>query len=320
VALRASDRVAEDTLLNKGFVASLRKPVLPTDLLHVLQGVAEARKTGNMTTLFASGHAAAKVQGASQGALKGAQILLAEDNETNQMIVSHFLSELGCIPTVANNGREAVAAFTREPDFAAILMDCQMPDMDGFAATAAIRALPQGKTVPIIALTANTQGGDREACLAAGMSDYLAKPVRMDTLRQKLVALFEPAPAAALPPAPAEKPVPAMPDQAINMADLRTAFDEDEAVITRVLASFLSSAQTLLVTASEQLQGSNLPALAATAHTLKGASLNVYATPLAEDAARLEAAAKQGAELECGYLLNLLRRHVDQIENITKPL
>lgn len=318
VAMRASEKVTEETLLTKGFVASLRKPVLPTDLMHMLQGVMQARRTGNMTTLFASGHTAAKAPTSQHNALKGARILLAEDNDTNQMIVTHFLTELGCLPVVAATGREALSAFTREPDFAAILMDCQMPDMDGFAATAAIRALPQGANVPIIALTANAQESDRDICLNAGMSDYLAKPVRMDVLRQKLTSLFEPAQAPRQPPAPSTKPVPDLPEQPLSMADLLKTFDNDKTIIDRILVSFISNTTALLSQAVAQLKDRNFTALAKTAHTLKGSSLSVFAGPMADDAKKLEQTAKDGNELECGYLLNLLRRHANQIENIMK--
>jgi len=110
------------------------------------------------------------------------QALVVEDNPVNQMIVVRMLAKLGLGAHIAANGHEAVDAVRRD-SFKVVLMDCQMPEMDGYEATAKIRRLPdkRGRT-PIIALTANAVSGDRERCLAAGMDDYLVKPVNMDDL------------------------------------------------------------------------------------------------------------------------------------------
>jgi CheY-like chemotaxis protein len=111
------------------------------------------------------------------------RLLVVEDNEVNQLVAVRMLDRLGYRADVAANGIEALEAHTRAP-FDAILMDCQMPDMDGYEATRAIRqAEADGRRhTPIIAMTANAMAGDRERCLAAGMDDYLAKPVRRETL------------------------------------------------------------------------------------------------------------------------------------------
>jgi CheY-like chemotaxis protein len=115
-----------------------------------------------------------------------APILVAEDNSVNQRVAVAILKRLGYNVRLASNGAEAIQAALSEPH-AAILMDCQMPEMDGYEATAAIRAFEgaAGRT-PIIAMTANAMEGDRERCLAAGMNDYIAKPIRVDDLRAVL--------------------------------------------------------------------------------------------------------------------------------------
>jgi two-component system, sensor histidine kinase and response regulator len=111
--------------------------------------------------------------------------LLAEDSSTNQRLAVGILSKWGHQVTVANNGREAVAAVGKE-SFDLVLMDVQMPEMDGYQATAVIREREAGKNIriPIVAMTAHAMKGDREECLAAGMDGYVAKPIRRAELEQ----------------------------------------------------------------------------------------------------------------------------------------
>jgi CheY-like chemotaxis protein len=112
---------------------------------------------------------------------------VVEDNAVNQEMARAMLDMLGFEVITAANGQEGVNAAAANPDLTLILMDCQMPIMDGLAAARAIRAAePAGRRVPIVALTGNAMPGDREACVAAGMDDYLAKPFSLTALRAKL--------------------------------------------------------------------------------------------------------------------------------------
>ena len=113
------------------------------------------------------------------------QVLLVEDNPVNQTVIEAMLRSLGFNVSVANDGAQAVRAVEAN-NFAAILMDCRLPIIDGYEATRQIRQLPARAQVPIIALTANALHGDRERCLQAGMSDYLAKPFKRTDLQQVL--------------------------------------------------------------------------------------------------------------------------------------
>jgi CheY-like chemotaxis protein len=114
------------------------------------------------------------------------RILLAEDNKVNQLLAVSLLSKAGHRVDVAGNGIEALAALKARP-YEIVLMDMQMPEMDGLKATRAIRTLPGPVAeVPIIAMTANALKGDRERCLAAGMNDYVSKPIERDALLQKI--------------------------------------------------------------------------------------------------------------------------------------
>jgi len=114
--------------------------------------------------------------------------LVAEDNAVNQLVIEAMLKQLGHTVTVAPNGRDALAALARH-DFDVVLMDCNMPEMDGYEATRQLRAGAAGVRdtgVTVIALTANAMDGDREACLAAGMNDFLSKPVSIQLLREAI--------------------------------------------------------------------------------------------------------------------------------------
>jgi two-component system, sensor histidine kinase and response regulator len=124
----------------------------------------------------------------STGEELGLRILVAEDNIVNQKVTLRMLQNLGCRVDLATNGLEAVAAVERVP-YDVILMDCQMPELDGYGATRSIRGKEkEGARLPIIAMTANTREGERERCIAAGMDDYVAKPVSTRQLGEMLRA------------------------------------------------------------------------------------------------------------------------------------
>jgi CheY-like chemotaxis protein len=131
---------------------------------------------------------------ATDRAERPARILVAEDNPVNQQVVLCLLESMGYAAELASNGCEALTAFAAN-DYDLILMDMQMPEMDGLEATRRIRALERGSpdrvSVPIIALTANALSGDRQLCIAAGMTDYLSKPVASTALRAALIKHLE---------------------------------------------------------------------------------------------------------------------------------
>jgi CheY-like chemotaxis protein/anti-sigma regulatory factor (Ser/Thr protein kinase) len=171
-ASRTTTRVVESLL-----AARLPKPVRASHIVRAL------------TTIFGESRRPATSQtpegGQPESAHKG-RILLAEDNAVNQKVATRLLEKLGYRVDVAGNGREAVEALGRIR-YDLVLMDCQMPEMDGYEATAQIRSAeyPQRRT-PIIAMTAGAMPGDRERCLESGMDDYLTKPVDVEKLRRAL--------------------------------------------------------------------------------------------------------------------------------------
>jgi signal transduction histidine kinase/CheY-like chemotaxis protein len=173
-----------------GFSACLTKPVLPSQLYKTIVDSLSVGEKGNRTT------DAPEVSENGSSRLTGVHVLLAEDNEFNQLVACELLKQQGCDCKVVVNGKLAVEeALRTECDV--ILMDCQMPEMDGFAATRLIRKAEEsaktGKHRPIIALTANAIKGDREACLAAGMDGYITKPIEPKELFQTIRSFLSPA-------------------------------------------------------------------------------------------------------------------------------
>ncbi|MBI5383246.1 MAG: response regulator [Verrucomicrobia bacterium] len=195
-----------------GIQHHVNKPVKPA-LLHsaLHRALAAEGKTDFTTEITKRPAPAASKLDSTLGARSPLRILLTDDNAINIKVASKMLNQLGYKPDIANNGVEAVAAVQRQP-YDVVLMDVQMPQMDGLEATRRIRAWEKenGRApVSIVAMTANAMSGDREKCLAAGMNEYLAKPVRPDALQKTLETLASSrrteaaAPAVAAPVAPA---------------------------------------------------------------------------------------------------------------------
>ncbi len=181
-------------LCEMGFAARLVKPVRASQLASVLATAWVARR-GLTTEKTAVAAAPVRTAPTAEPVHQfPARVLVAEDNATNQKVAARMLEKLGCRVDVAANGREAVEMLGRLP-YDIVFMDCQMPEMDGFAATAEIhRRQGDGHRTPIIAMTANAMLGDRERCLAAGMDDYVSKPVRAKFLLLALQRWLAPTP------------------------------------------------------------------------------------------------------------------------------
>jgi PAS domain S-box-containing protein len=230
--------------------------------------------------------------------IRGAELLLVEDNATNQEIALARLHKMGLRVTVANNGREALQKLA-EKSYALVLMDLQMPVMDGFEATAAIRATSWGRSLPIIAMTAAAFADDRQRVLDAGMNDFVSKPVNP---QQLLAALLRWLPQRQLAPAPAVGVVDALalPAQleGFELAQTLRRLDQNPALLIRVLRQFLHDfkpddwARQFDTAGSDGLQASTQRL----AHTLKGAAANVGAVRLQAAAAALESALEAGTQ------------------------
>ncbi|MFZ2853933.1 MAG: EAL domain-containing protein [Rhodocyclaceae bacterium] len=238
------------------------------------------------------------------------RLLVVEDNRTSQTIAVGMLEMLGCTAVVAQNGRVAVQAFKRE-SWDLVLMDCNMPEMDGYEATAAIRALENdGRRVPIVAMTANTQPADIEKCLSAGMDDHLPKPLTLGSLSAHLqrwlpgLAIVPPArPAIAAPDAaPARRP-----DELLDRAALVRLREALGGAIGQAIRPFLEDMPVYLEELEAAAVAGEHDALRRAAHAVKGAAGNLGAVPLAALAKEIEALAEAGRADRAGLLVPRLR-------------
>jgi CheY-like chemotaxis protein len=234
---------------------------------------------------------------AELGARYGTPVLLVEDNPTNQAVARAMLRRRGYRADVAANGREAVEAVDGQR-YAAVLMDLQMPVLDGFEATAEIRRLegPERRT-PIIAMTAYAMEGDRERCLAAGMDDYVSKPLRAGDLDAVLDRWIPPG-------------VDALVDRAA-LDRLAVEFG-DEARLDRLVDLFASEAALRMEQLAAALAGGDAGALEVAAHALRGSAGTIGAVAVSEGAAELERGAEAGDLTSAAERLAALRDTLDR--------
>ncbi|NEQ43548.1 MAG: PAS domain S-box protein [Leptolyngbya sp. SIOISBB] len=232
--------------------------------------------------------------------LDGLHILLVEDNEINQELALEFLTQAGAIVCVVQNGREAYNS-VRQVTFDVVLMDCQMPIMDGYVATRLIRALPEGGEIPIIAMTAHAMSGDRQRCLDAGMNDYIAKPIVKENLFSmiyKFVVSHHPpsVPSDLSPASPAIDESPSSEFSALSSFDLDLGLryvGNNPQLYTKLLQQFLTKYSPFAEQIHGALQAKDYAAATRLAHSLKGLSGTLGCINLQQQAQNLEHSIKE---------------------------
>jgi CheY-like chemotaxis protein len=278
-----------------GFAAYLTKPVRTRELIDAVARVMSGGSrqwqmdTQPMITLNML------TQSIAQRRFAG-HVLLVEDNFVNQKVAVRFLERLGCTVEVASNGAEGVAA-CRQRHFDIVLMDLQMPVMDGMTATRKIREWETTGHVPIIALTANAMTGDRELCEAAGMDGYLTKPIEVERLRNILEKFGLGSDDAGAPPNPAPP---------VDLRAFQSITDGDSAFAQELIATFITSGEEQLAEITAAVLQCDRTSLARAAHKLKGACANIHAHALKTLAGRMEiesGAAEPRALEKCNTLL-----------------
>ncbi len=271
-----------------GFAAYLTKPVKQSqfhDCLSSVLGLATAKERPDGPPLVTK-HLI------TENKARKIRILLAEDNIINQKVALKILDKLGYRADAAANGLEALKALENLP-YDLVLMDCQMPEMDGYDATAAIRnpqSAVRNHDIPIIAMTAHAMKGAREKCIEAGMDDYVSKPVRLqeigDVIERNLGRAGGPTPQEARAAESAGADV-------LDRASLLDTLDGDAETWNEILALFLEHAPKQMATLKQALDTNDAARLEQQAHTIKGAAANVGAGRMRDCAARLEDAGRE---------------------------
>ncbi|MBL9129278.1 MAG: response regulator, partial [Verrucomicrobiales bacterium] len=300
------------------FAVSLTKPVRKSELYNAL--VTAARGRANPAPGTADSDTLPRLS--LPESRRSGLVLLAEDNEINHEVASEMLAAIGYRCVRVRNGREAVASVCNElADL--VLMDCQMPEMDGYEATRRIRAWEQteappsrrGRRLPIVALTAHAMKGDRARCLEAGMDDYLTKPLDPAALAKTLARWM---------PAAPERPV-----RVQDAAEARTAAEGIDVpsllrrcmgkpdLARRLVRKFMAQAASDLQELQVSLDARDAERVRMVAHRLKGSAANVSAERVRESAGRIESRARDGLLEGVGDDLARLRQDLEGVREPT---
>jgi CheY-like chemotaxis protein/HPt (histidine-containing phosphotransfer) domain-containing protein len=311
----------QSTRLESGILRYLNKPIRRADLFRVVTGILAAVPLEPVPHPRRPDEVKPPV---------GRHVLLVEDNPINQYVAAAMLRRLGLLVSLAANGAEAVD-LVRENTFDLVLMDCQMPKMDGFAASRHIRAWERdhghARPLPIIALTANAMAGDSDACIAAGMSDYLAKPITGARLAEMLARHLSvptlPKAAAAVPTiaavwatAAASQAQPLVFDPSVLAALPMVADGSQPEFADYVLEQFLKSSTDMIeLHARSAITGDEKTQLRCV-HTLKSSSAQVGALALAGVAEELEAGMRGGRLPDADGISRLYSAHRQALDAI----
>ncbi len=289
-----------------GIKASATKPLNPPEMLNLLQVALNLKPAAQPQPPKAP---VSKIRALMQNL----KILVAEDTPFNQTFILRLLEKNNFQPILVENGRQAVDAF--DPDmFDVILMDVQMPEMDGFEATREIRKIEAetGSHIPIIAMTAYATEGDRERCLEAGMDSYVSKPISANKLFKAIEAL--------VPPAPEEESDPAGDGQKSGSPELDgllKSFENDHSLFGELVDIFMNDYPQMLDTLRDTLKNSDAKTLTRTAHSLKGMLRNFQAEAAADTAYTLEKMGREETLDDADQIVNSL---ADQLERVAQKL
>ncbi|MEM7304368.1 MAG: EAL domain-containing protein [Pseudomonadota bacterium] len=276
--------------------AYIQKPILQSSLFDCIS-TAMNGSVNQVNPLYT-------FQDQEEFSANGASVLVVEDNNANQQVAIGMLERLGCVVSVADNGIEAVNQVSRSR-FEIILMDCNMPVMDGYEATIKIRSM-EGSigTIPVIAMTANVQDGERQKCLQVGMNDYLSKPIKLQKLKEMLIKWLPKSESHSDPLTTTQQELEALPEHSIQSREESSAsgpIDEERIIELResvssafgqMIEAYLEDLPELTSSLEQAVNDKDFEQVQHFAHSIKGSSKNFGAVELADVAKELEDMAK----------------------------
>lgn len=274
------ERGDSDVYAKIGIDASFSKPVTTKNLLYALSSLFKSRETINVLSENSDKQITFD---------KNIKILLVEDNLTNQIVANGILGNLGLKADVANNGVEALKILNKsKKEYDLILMDCQMPELDGYETTKAIREAQAGRSyvnTPIIAMTANVMQGDKNRCINAGMNDYITKPIEPEHLQKVLKKWLKNSGEADM------ETVENKIDKTLCLWDEAQALKrlgDSRELLDKIVAIFIEDIPKSLEDLQDAVDAKDVNAIKLHAHTIKGSSGNIGATELQEYAKEIE--------------------------------
>lgn len=297
-----------------GFQAYFPKPLAPSNLLDALKVIIDDSGAIEHTTPLVTTHNLSKFKQVQQTKPK---VLVVEDNPINQAVITAILSNIGVDSEVASNGIEALQLLEQMPaeaPYDLILMDCQMPEMDGFKATQNIRSRnwPQ-KEIPIIAITANAMKGDKEKCIDAGMDDYMTKPVDANSLEQKIASWIK---------QPFGQNTTSNKQEQDATVEHATFWDKEglikrsgnnSKIVAQIIALYNDKMPVTLNNLEQAIKDSDLTQAKAISHEIKGTCRNIGGIMMADAAEKLEQAIKNNNPQEMAVWLIELGEAHDQL-------
>jgi two-component system, sensor histidine kinase and response regulator len=282
--------------LESGFSAYLTKPIQQSRLFNSIAKV--------MFNDDGTGDATGKTTASESTGQEKGLVLIAEDNPVNQKVAMLQLKKLGYEAATVGNGRSAVDELTRK-NYVLVLMDCQMPEMDGFETTNVIRKSEAltGKHIPIIGLTAHAMEGDRDKCIAAGMDDYLSKPTSLDKMSKMLAKWIQ---------------EPTSDSNNDNLRDLEIVLPEE--LLAELMPLFVTTTQSSINKLREAIEQKELRDLVATAHEIKGAAAGMGAMKVSAISKELEFAGKSEDWQAIPKHFNQLEKSFEALKQIINEL
>jgi len=291
----------KEELEENNITSILIKPINPSTLLNTIFSA-----LGKEVIIQSRHHDKKVLNEDAIRSLQNASILLVEDNLVNQEMAVEILEKAGLKVDIANNGYEAVLK-VKEKQYDGILMDCQMPVMDGFEATRTIREDARNHALPIIAMTANAMSGDKERCIAHGMNDHIAKPIDMTQLFSTMAKYIKPS-HSRLEDAPMvmqpKQEEPAIPELfGIDLQEALMRMNNNAKIFLKLLIRFAQTQTTTITRLQDALKKEDVTTAIREAHTLKGLAGTIGATQLMHNAAILEKCLSKNPIEPCGTLL-----------------